>query len=119
MESLLAWLPLLACPLMMLFCMKGMFEGKKCEDNGEEAMNRSTTTVAEKTELAQLKAQVANLQREQAALLARLESESSVSQPSVSLPLVRRPSANGRVVNGRTGEQPLETTGGAEHKTTC
>lgn len=29
MEKLLSWLPLLICPLMMLFCMRGMFGGKK------------------------------------------------------------------------------------------
>ena len=56
-ETVLRWLALLACPLMMLLCMRGMF-GRSChKDDQAEAGSREAEIRALKERLARLEAE--------------------------------------------------------------
>lgn len=46
---------LLACPLMMLFCMKGMFSGNKNKDSKEKSNSQLQTSQQEELQSVQLK----------------------------------------------------------------
>lgn len=49
------FLLLLACPLMMLFCMKGMFSGNKSKDSKENSNNQLQTSQHDELQSVQLK----------------------------------------------------------------
>ncbi|MFZ3579089.1 DUF2933 domain-containing protein [Virgibacillus sp. DJP39] len=49
------FLLLLACPLMMLFCMKGMFGGNKNKDSKENSNSQLQTSQQEELQSVQLK----------------------------------------------------------------
>lgn len=72
MDKLLAVIPLLACPLMMLVCMRGMFGGRKCDD--------TTAVRSEPLEAlsdAQVHVRLAAVQREELALRERLAADAN------------------------------------------
>jgi hypothetical protein len=71
------WLLYLLCPLMMLFCMKGMFTGGK-KDCHSKQVNNSTD------EMKSLQMQVRNLQEQNMKLMDEMKSFKQANVPSIS-----------------------------------
>jgi hypothetical protein len=62
------WLLLLACPLMMLFCMKGMFTGNK------DTKNNSAQSNVSNQELQQMQIKMGEIMEQNHKLMKELES---------------------------------------------
>jgi Protein of unknown function (DUF2933) len=71
------WLLYLLCPLMMLFCMKGMFTGGK-KDCHSKQVNNSTD------EMKSLQMQVRNLQEQNMKLMNEMKSFKQANVHSIS-----------------------------------
>jgi hypothetical protein len=67
----LLWLLLLACPLMMLFCMKGMFTGNK------DSKKESSSSNVSQQEMQQMQIQMAELMEQNQKLKKEMQSDSS------------------------------------------
>jgi translation elongation factor P/translation initiation factor 5A len=70
---------LLACPLMMLFCMKGMFTGNK------DSKTSSTQSNASQHEIQQMQIQMADLMEQNQKLMKEMQSVKGTSSNVVEL----------------------------------
>ena len=73
------WLLLLACPLMMLLCMKGMFTGNK------DSKNNSAQSNVSNQELKQLQIKMGEMMEQNHKLMKELESRNQLPSNFVDL----------------------------------
>lgn len=85
-DTFLTVLPLLACPLMMLVCMRGMFGGKKCDDKTAAVSSEQLGALSDE----QVRVRLAAVQREELALRERLVADGNGRVNQASPPSPRK-----------------------------